>query len=698
MTSNLTADQKTNWTDNETVLPVHMNNIGSGINNLTNLMPVYAANGSFYQNTSYSSSTYNLVPVTFTDDSQNVAPTSYFNGMEVVFKASTSNTGDSYVNVNSLGAKQIKTLKNQALSAGAIPEGWIVTLRYDSTQDCFLMQENKGSVGRNVGDFFYTWRKDDSLNGAYDCNGQEFNKADFTGDTNPYDLIVAGSLPSKTYEEYQADITANGVCGYFGIDTTNQKFKVPTIDEVWIEAGDLTTLSQYLAAGLPNITGSLAWADSTSELATWRKTGGYSGAFSATKNVEATISMVNRSSLTLTPNDGSRTNSLSLDASDSNPIYGNSDTVQPKSIKLRPMVQLATGADESSLANTTQCLAELPNKANIIWYANREFEYKQPDFILADKQYVTIKAGTAIRLANGQNFYTQNDLLKPISEILDTGSVTNGKDYYFYLDNTGTLYASLNENLPVGVTNAVKIGGAHTLCVAVTESNAPTLLSDSFWANHPAIGYNAGYFIPNSSWTPAFHSAALTGNKGQAFVDRGNIRIWVDIYLQSGTGTSTASSYDGTITNNRQYMLHFGDMDQVGKQLASADEFRIFSEGSNQKTTIQGAAIPSDKKCGGYLDTAGKRMISGYFIECCCGYLWQISRDIAATGTSNWSEWADTRRGDHYGTPYVVTLGGDYIGTAHSGSWATTSTNSLTTVNVYAGARGVSLHVERVHA
>ena len=682
MTSNLTADQKTNWTDNETVLPVHMNSIGSGINNLTNLMPVYAANGSFYQNTSYSSSTYNLVPVTFTDDSQNVAPTSYFNGMEVVFKASTSNTGDSYVNVNSLGAKQIKTLKNQALSAGAIPEGWIVTLRYDSTQDCFLMQENKGSVGRNVGDFFYTWRKDSSLNGAYDCNGQEFNKADFTGDTNPYDLIVAGSLPSKTYEEYQADITANGVCGYFGIDTTNQKFKVPTLNEIFIEAGDLSTLGNYLKAQLPNVK-----TDDFGEI--------YRGV-----NATAPFKGVLNPKTHINISGTAQTHSMmSFDLSTYDSTYSdNCDTVQPPAIKLRPMVQLATGADESSLANTTQCLAELPNKANIIWYANREFEYKQPDFILADKQYVTIKAGTAIRLANGQNFYTGNDLLKPISEILDTGSVTNGKDYYFYLDNTGTLYASLNENLPVGVTNAVKIGGAHTLCVAVTESNAPTLLSDSFWANHPAIGYNAGYFIPNSSWTPAFHSAALTGNKGQAFVDRGNIRIWVDIYLQSGTGTSTASSYDGTITNNRQYMLHFGDMDQVGKQLASADEFRIFSEGSNQKTTIQGAAIPSDKKCGGYLDTAGKRMISGYFIECCCGYLWQISRDIAATGTSNWSEWADTRRGDHYGTPYVVLLGGYYVDATHSGSWATASDLSLTYVSVAGGARGVSLHVERVHA
>ena len=185
MPNNLTADQKTNWNQNETVLPVHMNTIGEGINNVTNMMPVYASNGSFYENTSYNTNTYVLEPVTYADDSQNVAPTSYFNGMEVVFKSSVANTGDTYVNVNNLGAKQIKTLKNLALTAGTIPEGWLVTLRYDSTQDCFYILENKGAVGRNVGDFFWTWRKDSALNGAYQCSGQEFNKSVLTGDTNP---------------------------------------------------------------------------------------------------------------------------------------------------------------------------------------------------------------------------------------------------------------------------------------------------------------------------------------------------------------------------------------------------------------------------------------------------------------------------------------------------------------------------------
>ena len=681
MPNNLTADQKTNWNQNETVLPVHMNTIGEGINNVTNMMPVYASNGSFYENTSFSSNTYVLEPVTFQDESQNVAPTSYFNGMEVVFKSSVANTGDTYVNVNNLGAKQIKTLKNLALTAGTIPEGWLVTLRYDSTQDCFYILENKGAVGRNVGDFFWTWRKDSALNGAYQCSGQEFNKSDFVGDTNPYDLLVAGSIPSLSYEDYATAIENEGVCGYFGLDTVNQKFKLPKINEVFVEAGDLTTLGLYIKAGLPNIVGDLM-------------TNGNS--FTAISGAFATRSQI--SNLSGGHSAATGYGKLTFDASHSNPIYGNNDTVQPKAIKLRPMVQLATGADESSLANTTQCLAELPKKANIIWYANREFEYKQPNFILADKQYVTIKGGTAIRLANGSTFYTENDMLKPISEIMDTGTVTNGKDYYFYLDNQSNLIASLNENLPVGTTNAVQIGGAHTLCVGVTESNAPALLNDSFWMNHPAIGYNAGYFIPNSSWTPAFKSAAKTGNKGMAFVDYNNIRIWVDIYLLSGTGASSASSYAGTISNDRQYQNFFWDLIQVGKMPASRDEFMVFAEGSNQKTVIAGAAIPSDKKTGGYLDTAGKRMISGFFIECCCGYLWQVSRIISANGSSNWNQFADTRRGTTFGIPNVVELGGAYDGSTDCGSWAVNSTNNLLHSAVGSGCRGVSLHLERVHA
>lgn len=343
---------------------------------------------------------------------------------------------------------------------------------------------------------------------------------------------------------------------------------------------------------------------------------------------------------------------------------------------------------------------QIDNKANLIWYADRDFEYKQPKFITADKSTIKILAGTAIRLASGEYKYFAADTSYTISAILDTGSVSNGKDYYFYLNNSGSLIASLNETAPSGYTAAdvVQIGGAHTLCVAV-GSNAPTLPSDSFWTSHPYSGYSASDFMPNTVWTPAFKSAAKTGNKGQALIEYyGFERFWCDIYLQSGTGAATASSYSGTITNSRQCILHEQDMRMVGKSLPKDWQFSIFSEGSNQKTNIAGGAIPSGKLTGGYSDTAGKRMISGFGIECCCGYLWQWGDEIAAVGGSGWAQYGDERRGGSYGMPYVVLFGGRYGHSTDCGSWARDCNGARTFAGAAHGARGVSLHIEKQHS
>jgi len=68
------------------------------------------------------------------------APTSYTDGMEVIFKASAVNTGASTINVNSLGVKTIRRGDGSALAAGDIPANKIVTVRYNSTSDYFEIQ------------------------------------------------------------------------------------------------------------------------------------------------------------------------------------------------------------------------------------------------------------------------------------------------------------------------------------------------------------------------------------------------------------------------------------------------------------------------------------------------------------------------------------------------------------------------------
>ena len=376
------------------------------------------------------------------------------------------------------------------------------------------------------------------------------------------------------------------------------------------------------------------------------------------------------------------------------------DFIKNKPTKLSDFIDDTSTNPVDFAEDLTDLTVNVTDLNKIESYSARDFDYLQPDFIKADKGYITIKSGTTIKLKSGEYFHTNMDLTFAIGDVLDTGSVAGGKDYYFYMNNDEELVVSLSDTAPTGYTadDVVLIGGAHTLCVSVTASNAPTLPSDSFWSTHPAIGYDAGHFIPNSSWTPAFKSASKTGNKGQVLIDHYGIeKFWVDIYLQSGTGTATASSYSGTITNSRQPIQHQFDMNLVGKKLPTDQQFMIFAEGSNQCTNIAGSAIPSAKLTGGYSDTAGKRMISGFFVECCCGYLWQWGDEIAPVGGSGWNEYAVTNRGSSYGMPYVLKFGGDYGDSSHCGSWARACNVTRASVYTYNGARGVSLHIEIPH-
>ena len=99
----------------------------------------------------------------------------------------------------------------------------------------------KNVAGRNIGDIFWTMRVDETINGAYPCDGGEFMEDDFSGENNPYELLVLGRIPSVTYAEYAAQMEANnGNCGFFALDTENNKFKLPTLHKISIEATKIT--------------------------------------------------------------------------------------------------------------------------------------------------------------------------------------------------------------------------------------------------------------------------------------------------------------------------------------------------------------------------------------------------------------------------------------------------------------------------
>lgn len=61
------------------------------------------------------------------------APPGFVAGLEFTFKATNANTGGSTVNLNALGNKAIKHNDGSALSAGDIPAGGMITVKYDGT-------------------------------------------------------------------------------------------------------------------------------------------------------------------------------------------------------------------------------------------------------------------------------------------------------------------------------------------------------------------------------------------------------------------------------------------------------------------------------------------------------------------------------------------------------------------------------------
>ena len=239
----------------------------------------------------------------------------------------------------------------------------------------------------------------------------------------------------------------------------------------------------------------------------------------------------------------------------------------------------------------------------------------------SDKTKVTVNKGAYyIPILIGDNFFLI-DTATHVSSVtdIDTGAVAAGKDYYVYAcDNSGTLVfkTSLATTFPDGfdANTSRKLGGFHTLCVAVGTI-----------AGHTLTGYAAKDILPQSIWDLK-HRARNQNNAGMVYDPKS--RIWVDIYLASGTGASTLSVNGGTISDTRNWMDFVDDGGAVGKRLLTDGEFQMIAAGSNEETNITGSADPVTT--GGHVDTASRRMISNIGCEDCTGVLWQWLADSAA--------------------------------------------------------------------
>lgn len=250
-----------------------------------------------------------------------------------------------------------------------------------------------------------------------------------------------------------------------------------------------------------------------------------------------------------------------------------------------------------------------------IQYYERDYRpYVKGASVAADR--ITIKIPkTATNLGSVILPIAEQELLLSTAANWDTTTPTNyteaanraGLNVYIYATATA-LVLSANATVPSGYTaeTAKQIGGFHCLCLSVGT------ISD-----HPLTGFLTGDILPLSVWDLAHRPVCSPA--GMVYSELAD--IWVDIYLQSGTGAATRSAFAATITDSRDWNDFTDDLAAIGKRMLSDPEFQIAAAGGNERTNIAGSADPVT--AGAHVDTASRRMISNIGCEDMAGAMSQ---------------------------------------------------------------------------
>ena len=203
----------------------------------------------------------------------------------------------------------------------------------------------KSTIGgaRNIGDVFFTMRKDTEINGAVACDGSTYSTADFTGTGSIGNLLALNKIPYVSLSTYETLLLTNGSVGVFGWDGLGTTpFRVPSLNDIFIETGTAAQIGDYIAPGLPNIKGS------------WQNYGKSASAGSGAIQC-TTQSWGNRDA-----ENGQNSGKYTFDASRSSSIYKDaSTTVQPNTVRYRAMVQLAVSATDEAVETCTSVLADV---------------------------------------------------------------------------------------------------------------------------------------------------------------------------------------------------------------------------------------------------------------------------------------------------------------------------------------------------
>ena len=275
----------------------------------------------------------------------------------------SSFTAQQWASINSGVTTSDVSKARSAVQPADVGNGTITITQGGTTKGTFTTNQGNnttididaggGGSGLNVGDIFYTMRNDNNLNGAVECNGATYNTTDFIGAQSIGNLLAAGKVPYLSLADYATALATDGSVGVFGWDGAGTTaFRVPSLNDIFVETGKAAQLGDFIPAGAPNITGKFSVTNAAS---------GPKGNINATDGcvyADGTTSGA-YSTFAGDGNSSSGPKVAHIDASRSSSVYGNSNTVQPKAVRYRAMVQLAIGTADEALEICTGVLADV---------------------------------------------------------------------------------------------------------------------------------------------------------------------------------------------------------------------------------------------------------------------------------------------------------------------------------------------------
>lgn len=326
---------------------------------------------------------------------------------------------------------------------------------------------------------------DESLNYRRYLNGQEILQAQFPEFTKKIKRRVElyPSLACTNIEyETACTLSTHGQCGKFVIDNERGVIRLPKVVNV-MGLSDMAEAGVTVEAGLPNIEGD------TGTLHVRTNTGNSPSANSA---IQISNSALGETASGVKVYGGI----MSFDASLSNPIYGNSDTVQQEAIKYPYFIQVASSCETT--INLTRDI-ELNNPFSLFEYKFSEYAIDNISWLESKGQWNSNKVYVSayeelLAIYNGK-------VREGVSVKKTTETYT---DYDFVIDEAGSTFRLplkvqqkfYGDVAPV-VGNGTALGltdGSATVGIGESTDTGRTYVSEKFYGIEVGTKLSSGSY------------------------------------------------------------------------------------------------------------------------------------------------------------------------------------------------------------